>query len=378
MEPKHQDTRLASRRPGGRARAGLLALAASSLALAGVAPAEDHSHHPDHAQGDATHGATEGHAAHGSHHAPVGVMGDHVHDQGEWMLSYRYMRMDMKQNQVGTEDVSPAEIVDAAGPYQFMVAPVEMPMNMHMFGLMYAPLDRVTLMAMIPFVTRSMDHITRPGGAFTTESQGVGDLQLSVLYQPWENEHHSVHFQLGFSSPTGSIDERDDTPMGANVQLPYPMQIGSGTFGLLFGGTYNGHRGPWAWGSQVSAVVWLGTNDRDYRLGDEYEVTGWGSYAVTRWLSGSFRLAWTQDFDIDGADPALNPLMVQTADPSLQAGRRLDALFGLNFDPGSVGGLGFMEGTLIGVEGGLPAYQSLDGPQLGTSWLVTAGIQYAF
>ncbi|NBD18196.1 MAG: hypothetical protein GVY04_19270 [Cyanobacteria bacterium] len=24
-------------------------------------------------------------------HAPIGVMGDHVHGQGEWMLSYRYM-----------------------------------------------------------------------------------------------------------------------------------------------------------------------------------------------------------------------------------------------------------------------------------------------
>ena len=28
-------------------------------------------------------------------HAPLGVMGDHMHGKGEWMASYRYMSMDM-------------------------------------------------------------------------------------------------------------------------------------------------------------------------------------------------------------------------------------------------------------------------------------------
>ena len=29
-------------------------------------------------------------------HAPISVMGDHMHAMGEWMVSYRYMTMDMK------------------------------------------------------------------------------------------------------------------------------------------------------------------------------------------------------------------------------------------------------------------------------------------
>ena len=33
-----------------------------------------------------------------SSHAPVGVMGDHHHKVGEWMLSYRYMAMEMEGN----------------------------------------------------------------------------------------------------------------------------------------------------------------------------------------------------------------------------------------------------------------------------------------
>ena len=29
-------------------------------------------------------------------HAPISVMGDHMHAMGEWMVSYRYMTMDME------------------------------------------------------------------------------------------------------------------------------------------------------------------------------------------------------------------------------------------------------------------------------------------
>jgi len=34
-------------------------------------------------------------------HAPIGVMGDHQHEAGEWMVSFRYMRMAMEGNGTG-------------------------------------------------------------------------------------------------------------------------------------------------------------------------------------------------------------------------------------------------------------------------------------
>ena len=311
-------------------------------------------------------------------HAPIGVMADHMHSKGEWMASYRYMHMAMNQNYVGSDEVSTDEILA-----DYAIAPESMKMDMHMFGLMYAPDDFVTLVAMIPFITKSMDHVTGSGG-FTTETKGVGDLKLSALVRGFQGEHQSLHFQIGFSSPTGSIDERDVTPASApsTAHLPYPMQIGSGTFDLLFGATYAGHRDDWSWGGQGSAVVRLGENDNDYRFGHEYEITGWGAYRLAEWLSASFRLAWRQTFDVEGVDsklPAMAPNMVPTADPDLRAGRRLDALFGVNFMPSAIGEqLGVVKGLRIAVEGGLPAYQNLDGPQLGVSWQITTGIQYAF
>ena len=41
-------------------------------------------------------------------HAPISVMGDHMHAMGEWMVSYRYMTMDMEGLLHGSNEVSKA------------------------------------------------------------------------------------------------------------------------------------------------------------------------------------------------------------------------------------------------------------------------------
>lgn len=72
-------------------------------------------------------------------HAPISIMGDHMHGKGEWMMSYRYMRMNMKDLKQRKEDIS---FDNALANY--MVTPTKMPMNMHMLGGMYAPSDKLT------------------------------------------------------------------------------------------------------------------------------------------------------------------------------------------------------------------------------------------
>ena len=39
-------------------------------------------------------------------HAPISVMGDHMHEMGEWMVSYRYMSMDMEGLLNASSDVT--------------------------------------------------------------------------------------------------------------------------------------------------------------------------------------------------------------------------------------------------------------------------------
>jgi hypothetical protein len=51
-------------------------------------------------------------------HAPVGVMGDHMHGKGEWMLSYHFMRMEIKNSRDGSSSISPEEIATTvANPF---------------------------------------------------------------------------------------------------------------------------------------------------------------------------------------------------------------------------------------------------------------------
>lgn len=302
-------------------------------------------------------------------HAPIGVMGDHTHAEDEFMLSYRYMFMEMEGNRSGTRGVSEAEVLS-----QYMVAPTEMEMKMHMLGAMYAPSDTLTLMAMLPYVELSMNHVTRMGMAFTTESTGIGDIQLAGLWNILEDTHHRVHLNTGISLPTGEIDERGNTPAGQNMKLPYPMQLGSGTFDLRPGVTYAGQTSAVSWGAQVMGTIRLGENDNNYTLGDRIDGTLWGAIPVSDWLSGSLRLAWQSWGDIDGRDADLNPMMVATADPNLRGGERYDLGVGFNV----IIPEGMADGLRIAAEALYPLEQQLDGPQLETDISYVIGAQMLF
>ncbi|MGB3624581.1 MAG: transporter, partial [Henriciella sp.] len=143
------------------------------------------------------HDGDGGKVTYATDHAPIGVMADHRHKTGEWMLSYRYMYMDMAGNRGGTDTLSPDEIATSVPnrffgnpgmPPTLRVVPVEMPMKMHMVGAMYGLTDRITLVAMGMYVDKEMDHITYQGGmgttrlgTFTTEAAGIGDTTVGAL-----------------------------------------------------------------------------------------------------------------------------------------------------------------------------------------------------
>ncbi|MBE9567637.1 MAG: transporter, partial [Proteobacteria bacterium] len=179
---------------------------------------------------NASHDEHHVHAGHSGHdhtrpdsHAPIGVSGDHLMRKGEIMLSYRYMSMAMDGNRIGTDSVS----TPLAG---YMVSPLSMDMEMHMLGGMYAVSDKLTLMAMLPYTSISMDHrVNMSGAEFTTESGGIGDIRLASTYGLYAEPGTDLLFNFAINIPTGSIDEEDNTTGSSEVHLPYPMQLGSGT-----------------------------------------------------------------------------------------------------------------------------------------------------
>lgn len=68
------------------------------------------------------------------------------------------------------------------------------------------------------------------------------------------------------SAPTGPIDRKDVTPTSAPgaAQLPYPMQLGSGTWDAIVGATAMGQAGAWSWDAQGVGTTRTETNDRGY------------------------------------------------------------------------------------------------------------------
>lgn len=341
------------------------------------------------------HEGDGGQVTYASDHAPIGVMADHRHKRGEWMLSYRFMHMDMSGNRDGSEGLSPEDIVTGTAnpfanppmmPPTLRVVPTEMPMQMHMVGGMYGLTDRVTLMAMGSYLTREMDHITFQGpmgttrlGEFTTETSGIGDTTIGAIIglDDGHYEHRQINLGLALSLPTGAIDETDQvlTPIGTTptLRLPYPMQLGSGSFDLKPSLTARSRTGKWSYGAQASAVVRLEDNDEGYRLGDVVEATGWIAYEPEPWVSISGRVKGRSQQDIDGND-ALIRAPVQTADPANHGGETIAALIGINL----AGQTGWTKGHRLAAEIGLPLLRDLNGPQMETDLTFTLGWQKAF
>lgn len=332
------------------------------------------------------------HAGRADGHAPIGVMGDHLHHKDGWMFSYRYMRMEMNGNRKGTNDLSPEQIATTEAnrffgitgqPPTLRVVPVEMNTDMHMFGMMYAPNDHITLMGMVPWLEKSMRHVTFQGaagttrlGEFTTKTSGLGDIKLSALIGLTESASSSWHAMLGVSLPTGSNTETGTilTPTNARptVRLPYPMQLGSGTTDLLAGLTWKGHSTHYSWGAQYQATIRTGS-DEGYSLGDEHKLSAWGAKLWTAGVSTSVRLSWLQQANIQGQDPNI-VAPVQTADPARQGKQRLDLGLGANL----LGTEGALKGHRLALEWSVPLYQKLDGPQLKSDWMLTLGYQLAW
>ncbi|GGY45862.1 transporter family protein [Parvularcula lutaonensis] len=332
---------------------------------------------------------------HAADHAPIGVMADHRHKAGEFMVSYRFMRMDMEGNRDGTDTLSPEEIATTVPnrffgrpmqPPTLRVVPLEMTMDMHMVGAMWGVTDKVTLMAMGSYLTNTMDHVTFQGGMgttelgnFETETAGFGDTTVAAIIglDDGKKEGRQFNLNLGISLPTGSIEETDQilTPMGMRPEprLPYPMQLGSGTYDFKPGFTYRDREGKLAWGGQVSGVVRSGDNGEGYTLGDRAEATAWFGYAHSHAAAGFIRLKGVTQGRIDGQDPLI-VAPVQTADPANFGGETVEVFLGLNL----AGQQGALRGHRVAAEVGFPIYRDLNGPQLETDLTATIGWQYAF
>lgn len=325
-------------------------------------------------------------------HAPIMVMGDHMHKQGEWMVSIRQMQMKMQGNRIGSNRVSDREVLAIANENPGMasnlrVVPQTMDMRMTMLGMMYAPSDQLTLMLMTSYNERkmSLETYNMMGvslGQFETQSNGMGDTSLSALIQlPWGmsngNDSGKWHATVGISLPTGSTKETDTilTPMGTQIsaRLPYAMQLGSGTYDLKPALTYHAQKGITSFGTQFGGRFALEKNSQGYHYGDMKYVNIWAARQINPSLSISTRLKASTQKKINGSDPFIDK-PVQSAHTNFYGGDKVQLTLGLNY----LIMRGALKGHRFAFEAGGNVYEALNGPQMSQDWTLTLGYQKAW
>lgn len=261
----------------------------------------------------------------------------------------------------------------------YMMTPREMTMDMDMLGIMYAPTDQLTLMLMTSYIQNDMTMNNASGvEAMTMKSDGMGDTSLTAMYQFHKNTNANAHIGMGISVPTGSTDEKvTSAPMPAAVgrDLPYPMQLGSGTWDFTSSVTYNYYIDQnWSWGMQLKDKLHTGENDEGYTLGDSLNFTTWAARNMSQNFSVNARINAEVWGGIDGTQTnglhPLNPVLSSPADPASSGGTRFDAYMGVNY----VSNIG----VRVAFELGKTLWQDLDGTQLGNDWSLNMGIQFAW
>lgn len=238
----------------------------------------------------------------------------------------------------------------------FETAPTDMTMQTHMGMIMYAPTDRSTLMAMLPFVKMSMGELHRDGTRSTERSHGIGDLELRALYSLYSAKdlRHRLLANFGAAFLTGSVNQLD----AEGVRTEYPMQTGSGTYSVMPSLTYLGQTLPWSWGAEFNSTVRLGRNEHGYRLGNRYEPEIWVARQLTSWVSLSTGANGELWENIHGSDSLLDPTDEPAKDPNLQGGKRLNASMGFTFNPPT----GFFKSQQFLFQGDAPLYRIPGGP----------------
>ena len=301
-------------------------------------------------------------------HAPISVMGDHMHKMGEWMVSYRYMTMDMEGLLNGSKSISAGDANSSLG-FPLGMLPKDMKMDMHMFGTMYAISDKWTLMAMVNYLDNEMSMQSAMMG--TMESKGISDIKIAGLYDlaQWDDGRR-MHLKLGVNLPTGSIDEKHTN----GNTLGYGMQLGSGTYDFEPAITYLGQTENYSYGAQLGGILRLGENDQDYTLGNKFEANLWGARKITDSLSASAKFDYSSQKEVDGEDKRMMKMMSPALSPTSQ-GRDITTFgLGLNYYFQNGG----LSGHRLAAEWETPIDQKVNGVQLEIDSVWTLGWQYAW
>lgn len=304
-------------------------------------------------------------------HGPAGVMGDHVHDKGVFMVGVEWVHSDAGgPNQSGTETIDDSAIA-ARG---FSSRTRSMQMDMAMLHLMYAPNDSVTLMVMPMWMRMEMTmvgigsgmdhgmghgghHMLAPGETMTHTTQGFGDTEAGALIALSRRPQLSAIAGLSVSIPTGRVDRTNED----GTFVHYGMQSGSGTWDLIPSFTLKGTGQTLSWGAQARYRFRTeNENESGFRFGDMFTTQAWAALPLSRSVSVSARVSYTDQGPVEGHYNAAHNHASPSDRQANYGGQTIDGGLGAN--------LAFGGRWRLGVEANAPLYQDLNGVQAPNRW----------
>lgn len=311
--------------------------------------------------------------------APAGLMISHVNEGKEWMLAYRYMNNAASGLLSGTTAVSSAAVFN-----DYLMLPASAGMDMHMFMAMYGFSDHFTVMAMLNYNSMAMamemfsadQHHHSESNDQRMLISGPGDVKIHALYDVLRSKNRQIIISAGLSLPSGSITRKGigDDVAYSGKNLPYAMQLGSGTVDALPGLSYFYTRDEIAFGAQSTATLHFYNNSVGYRFGNEMTCNAWLAYRWLSFLSSSLRAEYSLTGKIQGVDLSLYKYNEPSANPANYGGQRLSLYLGSAWQINK----GAFKNMRFVFEYGRPLYLQVNGIQSKMTGTINTSLNYTF
>ena len=306
-----------------------------------------------------------------------------TNDTSRWSIDVSFDISDFEQYYIGTNKVSYDDVLFEPGTEprtsnNYPVVPTRIRQEIQSIRLTYELSPKVTLRGQLPMVHQSTDHISIIPGydAFNISSNGIGDIVLLADTIVSQTVNSVLRMGSGVSIPAGSIDEEGDTPRAqGNQQLPYTMQLGSGTWDIPLLLFYQKYEENTTWGLEAHARIRTGKNDRNYALGNTYSAGAWLELPVSQSLDIGFRADYVARDKISGGDESLTvpvpgfPYPAPVVNPADFGGSQIDTALYITSK--------LSERTRVRVRYKVPVWLDLNGPQTALDSSLSVGFSMA-
>ncbi len=310
-------------------------------------------------------------------------------DKSKWAVNYSYQQLKLEGYRKGKNNLSNDAVLfrndgsEARTNENYPILPTVITQEVHTLNLSYTWDTNIQLGLTLPYIIQSTEHISSVPGfdEFTLKSEGIGDVSVNVAYLlPMElSGNWAVSAALSF--PSGAIDHRGDTPRngtGTKEQLPYTMQLGSGTYDFPLSIQYANNYKQIKYGGQINARIRTGKNDKGYRLGNTYGISSWARWMTPLWIHPGVSVAYRHSEEIHGIDTSLTvpgpfPFPANITDPANFGGDTVDLGFSIRACSVERSCKEYIDFNMR-----KPVFQRLNGIQIKESWHFGASIGMNF